>query len=137
MRATVDTNVFVSALNFGGVPERLLELLDEGQFVLCISPALIAELRRVLADRFGWNEDLFRELLNPILAIAEMAEPAFVLDAVDDPDDNRILECAVESKSDVIVTGDDHLLRLGTFQGIPIVTPRDFVESLSGGTKRP
>ena len=39
MRATLDTNVFVSALNFGGVPERLLELLDVGHFVLCISPA--------------------------------------------------------------------------------------------------
>ena len=41
MRATVDTNVFVSALNFGGVPERLLDLLDDGHFVLCISPTVV------------------------------------------------------------------------------------------------
>lgn len=53
MKATLDTNVFVSALNFGGVPERLFDLLEEGNYVLCVSPALVTELRGVLADRFG------------------------------------------------------------------------------------
>ena len=124
MKATVDTNVFVSALNFGGVPQRLFDYLDDGRFVLCISPALATEVRRVLADRFGWNERLFQELLDPILALAEMSKPAFVLDITADPDDNRVLDCAVESKSDVVVTGDDHLLRLGSFQRIQILTPR-------------
>jgi putative PIN family toxin of toxin-antitoxin system len=130
MKVTVDTNVFVSAFNFGGAPQGVFDSLEDGRFVLCISPAIVAEVRRVLADRFGWNQRLFQELLDPVLAIAEMTEPAFVLDVAADPDDNRILECAVNSKSDVVVTGDDHLLRLGTFQGIQILTPRAFIDVL-------
>jgi putative PIN family toxin of toxin-antitoxin system len=69
----------------------------------------------VLADCFVWRERLFQELLEPILALAELSKPAFVLDVTVDPDDNRVLECAVESKSDMVVTGDDHLLRFGSF----------------------
>jgi predicted nucleic acid-binding protein len=56
--------------------------------------------------------------------------PSFVLDAVpDDPDDNRVLECAVEGKADFIVSGDRHLLRLGSYEAIEIVTVRQFLET--------
>jgi uncharacterized protein len=48
-----------------------------------------------------------------------------------DPDDNHILECALTSKSDVIVTGDDHLLQIGTFEDIQIIKPREFLDVLS------
>ena len=44
-----------------------------------------------------------------------------------DPSDNRILECAVAAEAEVIVSGDSHLLRLGSFNGIPIQTPADFL----------
>jgi predicted nucleic acid-binding protein len=54
---------------------------------------------------------------------ANVVEPDFKLDAVpDDPDDNRVLECAVAGKADFIVSGDRHLLRIGSYEGIAIVT---------------
>jgi uncharacterized protein len=56
MRATLDTNVYVSALNFGGIPAHILDLHSEDTFVLCTSPAIIDELKRVLTDRFEWTE---------------------------------------------------------------------------------
>ena len=60
-----------------------------------------------------------------------MIVPRFVLDVIqDDPDDNRILECAVEGKADVIVSGDRTLLRLKSYDGIPIVRPIDFLRTL-------
>jgi putative PIN family toxin of toxin-antitoxin system len=130
MRATLDTNVLVSALEFGGIPGQLLDLNTDEAFTLCTSPAIIAELTRVLAERFEWAEDDIHANLTPIVSRAHVVEPTAEATASPDPDDNRILECAVESRSDVIVTGDDHLLRLGTFEGIPIVTPRDFYESV-------
>ena len=61
-----------------------------------------------------------------------MVEPDFKLDAVpDDPDDNRVLECAVAGKADSIVSGDRHLLRVGCFEGTAIVTVRQFMEITS------
>ena len=137
MRATLDTNVLVSALEFGGIPGQLLDLNTDEAFTLCMSPAIIAELTRVLGKRFEWAEDDINENLTPIVSRAVIVTPTAEVIASPDPDDDRILECAVESKSDVIVTGDDHLLRLGTFERIPIVTPREFLESLLEGKERP
>jgi predicted nucleic acid-binding protein len=57
--------------------------------------------------------------------------PRIALDVIhDDPDDNRILECAVAGHADVIVSGDRHLLRLKSYEGIPIVRPVDFLRAL-------
>jgi predicted nucleic acid-binding protein len=56
--------------------------------------------------------------------------PSFVLDAVsDDPDDNRVLECAVEGKANIVVSGDRHLRKLRSYAGIPILTVRQFLET--------
>src|SRR5947209_2406516 len=130
MRATLDTNVFVSALNFGGVPAALLDLHTDEMFTLCSSPAIIAELTRVLTGRFEWLEEDIDGTLTPIFSRANIVDPTFNVTASPDPNDNHILECALESKSDVIVTGDQALLGLGSFEGIPLVTPRDFLEQL-------
>jgi predicted nucleic acid-binding protein len=63
-------------------------------------------------------------------ANAEVAEPDFELNAVpDDPDDNRVLECAVAGKAEFIVSGDRHLLRIGSYEGVVISTVRQFMET--------
>jgi uncharacterized protein len=130
MRATLDTNVFVSALVFGGVLGRILDLHTDEAFLLCTSPAIMTELQRVLAERFEWAEEDIEITLKAIFSRAEIVEPQATITASPDPDDNHILECAVESKSDVIVTGDDDLLRLNSFQDIQIIKPRDFLDTL-------
>src|SRR3954454_19217357 len=106
IRATLDTNIFVSALNFGGIPNNILKQLEAASFTLCSSQPITEEIRRILLTRFGWSEDDLIETLDPILSLAEIVEPQTSITASPDPDDNRILECAVESKSDIIVTGD-------------------------------
>ncbi|HUS04913.1 MAG TPA: putative toxin-antitoxin system toxin component, PIN family [Bryobacteraceae bacterium] len=128
MRATLDTNAFVSALNFGGVPEQILDLHTDEKFVLCISPAIIDEIRRILADRFEWPEKSIVTALEPILSRAVTIEPKLMVAVCADPDDNHILACGIDSQSDFIVTGEDHLLRLGEFDGIRIVKPREFLD---------
>jgi uncharacterized protein len=130
MRATLDTNVFVSALVFGGVLGQILDLHTDEAFTLCSSPAIMNELKQVLVERFEWEEYDADTTLEAIFSRAEIVEPTMSITASPDPDDNRILECAVASKSDSIVTGDDDLLRLNPFQGIQIVKPRDFLEML-------
>lgn len=110
MRATLDTNVFVSALNFGGVPAALLDLHTDEMFILCVSPAIIAELTRILAGRFEWAQEDIEASLTPIFSRADIVDPKIAVTASPDPNDNHILECALESKSYVIVTGDQALL---------------------------
>ena len=67
------------------------------------------------------------------LRVAQIVEPEEALSViVEDPDDNRVLECAVKSQADVIVSGDRHLLRLANYQGISIVTVRHFLKSAEG-----
>ena len=61
---------------------------------------------------------------------ANLVDPDFELNAVtDDPDDNRVLECAVAGNADLIVSGDRHLLRIGSYTGIAIVSVRQFIET--------
>lgn len=130
IRATVDTTVFVSALNFGGVPNEVLNQCQADAFILCLSQSIIDELHSVLVNRFEWTEEDLEETLYPILSLAEIVEPTRVITASRDPYDDHVLACAVEARADVIVTGDNDLLTLGTFEGIRILTPRQFLELL-------
>jgi putative PIN family toxin of toxin-antitoxin system len=130
--ATADTNVFISALNFGGLPRQLLVAAQHKRFLLSTSPPIMAEMHRVLRDKFLWTEDMLKREALHLSRIATLVHPTQAIDAVpDDPDDNRILECAVEATSAYIVTGDNDLLRLGTYRSIRIVRVADFLKLLT------
>jgi putative PIN family toxin of toxin-antitoxin system len=130
MRIVLDTNVIISALIFGGLPRRILDLVTFGLCDFFYSPAIQGEVRRVLADKFGWEATQLDSRLPILFGWGTKVEPQVSLTIVeDDPDDNRILECAEASNADVIVSGDHHLLRLGSFRTIRIQSPREFLES--------
>ncbi len=101
------------------------------QLRVSISPALVEELTRVLRNRCDWSEYDFQEDLDPLLALADIVRPRRRLEVVVDPDDNRVIECALSARASVIITGDDHLLRLQRYRGIEILTPRDFLNAIS------
>lgn len=131
MKVTLDTNVLVSALEFGGVPGALLDLNTERAFILCISPIIVNELRRILGERFAWSSQDLDSTLQPILSRAQLVQPTRIVAASPDPDDDHILACAAEAGADVNVSGDRHLLILESFEGIPILTVRQFLILLS------
>jgi putative PIN family toxin of toxin-antitoxin system len=135
MRIVVDTNVIVSALVFGGVPRRVLGAVEGGRCDFYYSAEIESETRRVLRDKFGWDERRLDRYLPELWGFGERVIPQRRVNAVrDDPDDNRILECALAAEADVIVSGDGHLLRLTTFEGIAILAARILKQSdLSGG----
>jgi putative PIN family toxin of toxin-antitoxin system len=130
MRVVADTNVLISALMFGGLPGRFLDLALGRRFTLLASKALLDELDEKLRGKFAVSESDALVIRAKLEGSAELADPDFQLNAVpDDPDDNRVLECAVAGKADFIVSGDRHLLRIGDYEGIAIVTVRQFLES--------
>lgn len=127
MRLAVDTNVLLSGLFWRGTASQFLETLVERNHVLLMTVELIKELEGV-ARRVAPSLDL--ELaLEGMRASWQLVLTKRRVEVIrDDESDNRVLECALEGKADLIVSGDRHLLALGTFEGIPILTIRRALE---------
>ena len=124
-----DTNVLVSAFIFpGGSPEAFYRLALEGRIELVSSRPLLTELGRVLDEKFGWEAERAEEAVAQVVRIAEVVEPSETVSEIEaDPPDNRVLEAAGEAGAHAIVSGDRHLLSLGSWRGIRIETPAAFV----------
>ena len=132
-RVVLDTNVYFSAPHrTQGAPFELWRRAVRRQYVLVVSPAIIRELAEVLRSDFQWPEPDIVDQLKLVVRVAEVVEPKIALHVIAaDPDDDRVLECALAGNADLIVSGDSHLIRLKTFQGIGIVRPMDFLRILS------
>jgi putative PIN family toxin of toxin-antitoxin system len=132
LRAVVDTNVYISAFLH---PERpIFQIVQQAvgrRYCLLISPAIVNEVGRVLRETFGLEERVRLHRLKALVKAAEIVNPETTLDVIrEDPPDNRSLECAVEGRAKLIVSGDRHLRRLKIYQGIPHVRPIDFLRTL-------
>jgi len=138
MRAVIDTNILVRALiNRAGTVRRMLTALDAGRYSVVLSAALLTELTRVLRrsrlrTKYGISEDDIRDLLQLLIRRGEIVTPARTIRVCRDPKDDMFLEAAVADGADVIVSGDDDLLVLRPFEGIPIVRPAAFLSMLDG-----
>ena len=92
------------------------------------SPTLLDELDEKLLLKFEMPQDDATVIRRKLESVALLITPRTVLDVIkDDPDDNRVLECAAEGKADYIVSGDRHLLKLESYAGIPILNVRQFL----------
>jgi putative PIN family toxin of toxin-antitoxin system len=129
VKVVLDTNVLISAFNFpGGAPEDVYRLAIDQRVQLVTSPSLLAELARILSDKFGWMAQRVEEAVSQVARIAEVVEPGERVAVITaDPDDDRVLEAAHEAKAEIIVSGDKHLLRLGSWRTIRILSPADFL----------
>ena len=132
MIATLDTNVLISGTVFGGVPGSIINAAVDRRFILALSPAILREYEGVLSrSTFGILPEAVELLVRDMESHALVVYPTKKHQIVaDDPDDNAVIDCAVEAKADVIVSGDSHLTELTQIEGIPVVTPAEFLEML-------
>ena len=130
-KIVLDTNLYISALGWGGNPKAIIDKVIKGEFELILSGKQLEEITKVLDyPKFGFDSEQkqkFLQLLYEIVTIVEIKET--LIGVSDDPDDNIILEPANEMKIDNIVTGDDDLLRIKEFKGAKIINASDFLES--------
>ena len=132
MRAVFDTNIYVSAFAFpGGRAEAALWKAVEGEVQLVLSKPIIHELLHVLARKFGRDPEELARVAVFLSELAEVVQPRRKIAVLTDDADNRILECAATGRADVIVTGDHAMLELGEYQGVRIITLKDFLEATS------
>ncbi len=131
MKVLLDTNVIFAAFASTGFCYELVETISEHHEMVS-SPQLLKELQSVLERHFGKDHPAQSSFLN-YAKLIELAEPLPLPKPVcRDPDDNWVLATAIAGNAKTIVTGDKDLLVLKTFEGIPIVTPREFLEMISG-----
>jgi putative PIN family toxin of toxin-antitoxin system len=123
--ATLDSNIYITALQFRDA--RLLGMARSGLLRIDTSDAILDETIGVLRDKFGWEGYRLHFARLELLKFVNRVQPNETISVAGDPDDNRILECAVVAGSDFIVTHDKDLLRLREYQGIEIVRLADFL----------
>lgn len=130
MRVVIDTNVLISATFWTGKPKQLLNKARRGEVTLISSKILLDELKEILvrADKpFKLSENNARRIVNAVHDMAEIVQTKSKFSVCKDEKDNCVLECAVDGKAQWIITGDMHLLKLQSFQGIPIVRVTEFL----------
>ncbi len=136
MKVVLDVGQFVSAtMRADGHPGQVLSFWRQGAFELVTSRPILADLGRVLRyprvrRRNRWTDEQIEEFLVTLGSAATMTpgggDPVTAVQ--EDPSDNKILACAGEASVDYIVASDEHITKLGTYLGIPIVRPRAFLE---------
>ena len=127
LRVVIDTNVIVSALNFGGNPKAVLELARKNRIQNVTSTFILNEVEKVLTQKFRWQKDITQEIISDLCNFSQLVNPPKSLAVISYPPDNRILECAVAGEADYIVSGDRHLTDLKTYGKINILTPTEFL----------
>lgn len=130
IKVVIDTNVFISAFVFGGNALEIIRLFLKGNIEVYISPFILEEVTRILREKFLWEELKIEKLLQLVKSKAKVVYPQVKVSIIKSKDDdNRILECALESKADYIVSGDKrHILLLKELEGIKIVSVSEFLE---------
>lgn len=134
LRVACDTNVLVSAFIAAGPPSRIIDEVLDGRLELVLLEPVMGELGRILTEKLGFEDRRWREIEELLgeLAAEIVPAPDGPPDSVTgDPDDDRVLACAVAARADVLVSGDRrHLLPLGPYAGVRIVTPQALLAEL-------
>lgn len=134
IKVTLDTNILISAVGFGGIPKNILKLVLEDKIKAVTTNILLAELEDVITKKFP---DIPFELLNKrIRKRFQLVKPEEHLKVARDENDDRVLEAAIEGNCQYIVTGDKDLLDLKSFRGIKILKPEEFLKELDTLTPR-
>jgi len=129
MTIVIDTNVIISALLFGGKPQRVFEMVLKGTVRMAMSKEMLDEIAGVLQGRkFRYPPEMALGIVRELESISDLVVPLRRIEAIRvDPYDNMVLDCAVTAGADCIVTGDAHLLELKEFETIRIVSPAQFL----------
>ncbi len=134
MRVVFDSNIFISAFVIaGGNAEEAYLHAVGGRFELFTSISILTETANTLRSKFAWPEDKVRRFLQAISKISTVLKTHPHLHVLHDDPDNRILECALLAKANMIVTGDYHLLALKRYEAISVVKLSEFLDLVQEG----
>jgi uncharacterized protein len=130
MIVVLDTNVVISALNFGsprGSPVLAFQQIVAHE-AIATCDEIDAELYRILTEKFEWPDARVEREIGHILARAIRITLPNTLHLCRDPGPDKFLECAQRARADLLITGDKHLLSLRTHGPTRILTPAAYLK---------
>jgi putative PIN family toxin of toxin-antitoxin system len=129
VRVVFDTNIFISAFVIpGSLAEKAILRIIEQADSLLISKDIIDEVLSVLSLKFGSDREGLSHVAVTLSDLAELVKPARRIHLLKDEPDNRILECAIHGKADLLVTGDKEILQLQEYKGVKIINLKQYLE---------
>jgi putative PIN family toxin of toxin-antitoxin system len=137
VRVVIDTNVLISAIFWTGKPKQILNKVRQEEITFLTSEFILEELKKVLrkVDKpFKLSEEEADRVVTAMRELAVVVNIGSQVSVCQDENDNRVLECAIDGNADCIITGDFHLLQLGSFQKIDIMTVSDFLDYFKRGS---
>jgi len=131
MKIVLDTNVFISGIFFGGPPSQILQSWRKSQIKIVLTEQILEEYQRVGEELSAKYPSINIEPIIELFTIfGEFVETKGITETIcEDPDDNKFIECAIASKSKLIVSGDKHLLKISGYKEIEVFKPRQFVDN--------
>ena len=127
MRIVVDTNVLISGVFFGGAPGQVLKAIVDSEVTACATTVIVDEYIEIIDEMISRKQGtLNRNILMPLINSLEMIESKTHLEVSRDPDDDKFLECAKDADAVYIVSGDKDLLVIEEYDGIQIITAKEF-----------
>jgi putative PIN family toxin of toxin-antitoxin system len=132
VKIVCDTNVLISGVLFGGHARKILQLASRGVLINFLSPDILREVEDVLRrSRFGLRPDHVLEIVALFKDTFEIVIPSLRVQAVQsDPEDNHVIEAALEAGAEFIISGDNHLLKVKEWEGIRVLSPAQFIETI-------
>lgn len=128
LKVVIDTNVYISAIFWGGNPRRVIDLGRDGKVEFYTSEAIVKEIMTVLLKKFKLSFNDVERILLDFLSFNLLVKPTQSIRVIsEDPEDDKFIECAISCNADYIISGDRHLINLKEYEGIKIVNSVEFL----------
>lgn len=130
MRIVLDTNVLVSGIFWTGNEAKVIERCKKRKYTNIASPYTLGEFERVISkERFALTREEIENLIELVLSFSIILIPSQKVSIIKkDPNDNMFIDCALAGSAEYIISGDTHLLNLGKYKDIKILTAKKFLE---------
>ncbi len=127
-KVVIDTNIYISAIFWGGKPREVIDLGRDENMLIFTSSDIEREIAEKLRTKFRLDDEETNQIISDFSTFTIPVKITKQIQAVpDDPDDDKFIECAVFCGADFIISGDQHLLRIKEYEGIKILTAAEFL----------
>ena len=136
VKVVLDTNVWISIFLRKTLSREFFDIIKVRKIEIYITEEILKEISKVLIypkinELLKFSGVSEKEIIRNIIENSKLVKSKFKLELIkEDPEDNKVLECALQARANFIVSGNKHLLKLKKFKRMKILTPREFLDEI-------